>query len=213
MTVFIKLRVKPNASADLSKKKIGVVYREAGRADPVTTVGNYFTTHGDGYEEWHVPVKSDTFRGTFLFTAWYEDGVGGTFFDDNSSQRYAIQWQSSDWQTLSQDYSVTTARFDSTGVRGPIGFIVQDLDFDKVLKFVYSTDGWATSRELPMGPAGSKNILSWKNDVDQDFERWQVDLDLPGSFSTFSYKLIYRHGTGGGVSPAEFSFSSGLAKM
>jgi hypothetical protein len=213
MTVFIKLRVKPAASADLSKKKIGVVYREAGRTDPVTVVGNYFTTHGDGYEEWHVPVKSDTFRGTFLFTAWYEDGAGGTFFDDNSGQRYAIQWQSSDWQTLAFDYANTTARFDSTGVHGVLSFVVQDLDYDKVLKLVYSTDGWATSQEIPMGAAGSKNTLYWKTDIDQDFERWHVDVDLPGSFSTFSYKLVYRHGTGGGASPAEFSYSSGLAKM
>ncbi|HNK46096.1 MAG TPA: hypothetical protein PKL17_15025, partial [Pseudomonadota bacterium] len=94
-----------------------------------------------------------------------------------------------------------------------LSFVVQDLDYDKVLKLVYSTDGWATSQEIPMGAAGSKNTLYWKTDIDQDFERWQVDVDLPGSFSTFSYKLVYRHGTGGGASPAEFSYSSGLAKM
>ncbi len=213
MTVFIKLRVKPVVGADLSKKKVGVVFREAGRTDPVTAVGNYFTTHGDGYEEWHIPVKSDSFRGTFLFTGWYENGAGGTFFDDNGGQRYAIQWRDSDWQTLSQDYASTTARFDSTGVKGTLAFVVQDLDYDKVLKLVYSTDGWVTTKELPMGSPGTANQLSWKSDIDQDFERWEVNLDLPGSFSSFQFKLIYRHGTGGGITPAEFSFGSGLTKM
>jgi len=213
MTVFIKLRVKPVASADLTKKKVGVVYREAGRADPVTAVGNYFTTHGDGYEEWHVPVKSDTFRGTLLFTGWYENGAGGTFYDDNGGQRYAVQWRDSDWQTLTQDYGSTTARFDSTGVKGTLAFVVQDLDYEKVLKLSYSTDGGVTWNELGMGAPGSKNQLCWKSDIDQDFERWEAVLDLPGSFSSFQFKLVYRHGTGGGVSPAEFSFSSGLSKM
>jgi hypothetical protein len=91
--------------------------------------------------------------------------------------------------------------------------VVQDLDFDKVLKLTYSTDGGVTWKDLTMGAAGSKNQLSWKGDIDQDFERWEVDLDLPGSFSSFQYKLIYRHGTGGGVSPAEFSLAGGLSKL
>jgi hypothetical protein len=213
MTVFIKLRVKPALGADLTKKRVGVVYREAGRTDPITAVGSYFATHGDGYEEWHIPVKSDSFRGTFLFTGWYETGAGSTFFDDNGGQRYAIAWRDSDRQTLAQDYAATTARFDSAGVKGSLAFVVQDLDFDKVLKLTYSTDGGVTWKDLTMGAAGSKNQLSWKGDIDQDFERWEVDLDLPGSFSSFQYKLIYRHGTGGGVSPAEFSLAGGLSKL
>ena len=212
ITVFIKLRVKPTIGADLSKKKVGVVFREIGRADPVTAVGSYFATHGDGYEEWHVPVKSDAFRGTFLFTAWYENGAGGTYYDDNDGQRYAISWRDVDWQTVAQDYAASTARFDATGVHGPLVFVVQDLDFTKALKLIYSTDNWVTSRELPMGAAGSPNLLYWKNDIDQDFERWQVDLDLPGSFTGFEFRLVYRHGTGGGV-PAEFSFGSRLPRL
>ena len=82
-----------------------------------------------------------------------------------------------------------------------------------MLKLVYSTDGWVTTKELPMGSPGTANQLSWKSDIDQDFERWEVNLDLPGSFSSFQFKLIYRHGTGGGITPAEFSFGSGLTKM
>lgn len=211
ITVFVKLRVKPAFSADLSKKKVGVIFREAGKADPITTVGNYFTTHGDGYEEWHVPIKSESFRGTFLFTAFYENGAGGTFFDDNEGKRHALSWQANDWLTVAQDWASTTAVFDATGVSGPLAFTVQDLDYNKVLKLVYTTDGWATSHELGMGPAGTKNVLAWKSDIDQDFERWEADLDLPGSFTAFQGKIIYRHGTGGGT-PAEFSAFFSLPK-
>jgi hypothetical protein len=63
-----------------------------------------------------------------------------------------------------------------------------------------------------MGAAGSVNQLYWKNDIDQDFERWQVDLDVPGSFPNFEFRLVYRHGTGGGV-PAEFSFANRLSRL
>ena len=120
--VIVKLRVKPVSGADLSKKRVGVEWHNPG-VPSRTAVGAYFATLADGYEEWHIPVKSDSFRGTFLFTGWYENGAGGTFFDDNGGQRYAIQWRDSDWQTLAQDYASTTARFDSTGVKGTLAVV------------------------------------------------------------------------------------------
>lgn len=210
VTVFIKVAVKPNPAADLSYKKVGVVFREVGKPDPITSVGTYFGRHPDGYEEWHVPVKSTSFQGTFTFGAWYEDGAGNTFYDDNNGELYAMTWREpyNDYTTLSVDWGGTNARFTSGGVTGTLSFTVEDLDYDKELRFLYSTDGGSTWKTLPMGASGDKNKIYWSSDLSTDFERWKIDLDLPGSFPSFQYKVVYRHGIVGGAAPVEFTLGN-----
>mgnify|MGYP000184440684 CR=1 FL=1 len=74
--------------------------------------------------------------------------------------------------------------------------------------FVYSTDGGSTWKTLPMGAAGDKNKIYWSSDLSTDFERWKIDLDLPGSFPSFQYKVVYRHGIVGGAAPVEFTLGN-----
>jgi hypothetical protein len=210
ITVFIKVKVKPVAGADLGYKKVGAVYREVGSNDPITANGYYFTTLPDGMEEWHVPIQSTTHSGTFTFDAWYEDGAGGRYYDDNNGELYALRWRNDgyDYSTLSQDFAATNAVFDATGVKGVIGFTVEDLNYDKELMFIYSTDGWMTSQTLSMGTGTDTNILHWVKNVSRDFESWQISLDLPGAFTTFQYKLVYRHGIADGAEPIEFTLGN-----
>jgi hypothetical protein len=210
ITVFIKVRIKPNPAADISYKKVGVVYKELGKPDPITAVGYYFARHGDGWEEWHVPVKSTAYQGTFTFGTWYEDGASNTYYDDNSGELYALTWKEpyNDFTTLSLDYAGTSARFTATGVSGTLSFNVEDLDYDKELTLQISTDGGTTWSSLGMGAAGDKNKVYWSADLSQDFERWKVDLDLPGSFPSFRYRLVYRHGIVGGARPVEFTLGT-----
>jgi hypothetical protein len=215
ITVFVKVKVRPVAGADLDYKKVGAVYREVSSNDPITANGYYFTTLPDGMEEWHVPIKSSLHSGSFTFDVWYEDGKGGRYYDDNNGELYALRWRDDggDYTTLSQDYPATTAVFDATGVKGVIGFTVEDLDYDKELQFQYSTDGWATTNTLGMGGATDTNSLHWVSAISRDFERWQINLDLPGAFTTFQYKLIYRHGIVNGAQTVEFTLggTSGLS--
>lgn len=210
ITVFIKLLVKPNPAADISYKKIGVVYREVGKSDPITSVGSYFSRRGDGWEEWHVPVKSTSFQGAFTFGAWYEDGASNLHYDDNNGELYALTWKEpyNDYTTLSTDYAGSNARFTASGVSGTLSFTVEDLDYDKELTLTYSTDGGSTWTTLPMGTAGDKNKVYWSADLSTDFERWKIDLDLPGSFPSFQYKVIYRHGITSGATPVEFTLGN-----
>ena len=196
------------------KEGLGAAYREVGQDNPITVNGFYFTTLPDGLEEWHIPIKSSAHSGTFTFNVWYEDGKSGRFYDDNNGELYALRWQDdpSDYTTLSQDYAGSSAVFDATGVKGVLSFTVEDLDYDKELKFLYSTDNWVTTQTFGIGASGDKNSLHWVTNLSRDFERWQIDLDLPGSFTTFRYKLVYRHGVTGGARPVEFTLgtSSGL---
>ena len=214
ITVFVKVKVRPIVGADLAYKKVGAVYREINQDNPITANGFYFATLPDGMEEWHVPIKSTAHAGTFTFNVWYEDGKGGRFYDDNKGELWALRWQDdlSDYTTLSQDFAGTSAVFKATGVSGTLSFTVEDLDYDKELRLVYSTDDWATSHTLGMGAATDKNSLHWVSNVSRDFERWQVSLDLPGAFTSFRYKLIYKHGVVGGAQPVEFTLggASGL---
>jgi hypothetical protein len=215
ITVFIKVKVRPVLGADLGYKKVGAVYREVGQPDPITTTGFYFATLPDGMEEWHVPIKSTSHAGTFTFNVWYEDGKSGRYYDDNNGELWALRWveDALDYTTLSQDFAGSTAVFDATGVKGPLSFTVEDLDYDKELRFLYSTDNWVTTHTVGIGAATDSNSLHWVSNVSRDFERWQISLDLPGAFTSFRYKLVYRHGVVNGAQPIEFTLggSAGYA--
>ena len=215
ITVFIKVKVRPVLGADLGYKKVGAIYREVGQPDPITTNGFYFSTLPDGMEEWHVPIKSSAHAGTFTFNVWYEDGKSGRYYDDNNGELWALRWQDdpTDYTTLSQDFAGSNAVFDATGVKGVLSFTVEDLDYDKELKLLYSTDNWVTTNTLGIGAATDSNSIHWVSNVSRDFERWQINLDLPGAFTSFRYKLVYRHGVVNGAQPIEFTLggSAGYA--
>lgn len=210
VTVFVKLLVRPEWGADLSKKKVGAVFREVGKNDPITTTGTYFATRPDGTEEWHVPIKSTRHEGAFTFTAWYEDGKGGRFYDDNNGELYALAWNDAwkDYSTLRQDYPETTASHLTAGMNpgafGTLAFIVEALDYDKDVSLQYSTDNWATSVTLPMGTLGDKNKVFWNKNLGADYEQWKVELEVPGTFTDFQFKLVYRHGVVAGARTSEF---------
>lgn len=206
VTVFVKLRVQPVVGADLSYKKVGVVYREVGNPNPVTVNGYYFGRMSDGSEEWHVPITSRLRQGAFSFNAWYEDGKYGRWYDDNNGELYAISWngEPGDFVTVRPDYAASMAKFTATGVKGQLAFSVIDLDYDKDLRFEWSTDDWKTKKIFGMGSAGDKNKLRWDSNQGTDFDRWLIDLDIPGSFPSFRYRLVYKHGVVSGADSVEF---------
>lgn len=213
ITVFVKVLIKPEWGAPLALKKIGAVYREVGKNDPITVNGYYFATRGDGMEEWHIPIKSSRHEGAFTFTAWYEDGKGGRFYDDNNGELYALAWTDAwrDYSTLRQDYPETTAKhvaaggMAAPGAFGTLAFVVEDLDFDKELKLLYSTDNWTTTETITLGTPADKNKLYWVKNLGADYEQWKVNLEVPGNFSAFQFKLVYRHGVTLGARPTEFT--------
>jgi hypothetical protein len=194
--VFLKVRVKPVAGADLSKKRVGVVYRTAG--SQATAVGSYFTTLADGYEEWHVPVTLRAYgTSVFTFDAWYQDGLGNTFVDDNGGDLHPVAWYGS-YSIIRTTYGMygNQVTLDEHGVKGTIGAYVADLEYQKEIALVYTTDGWQTSHE-------DKSWV-WVEDYGSELERWKIDVDIPGSFDKFEYALVYRHGGHNGGQRYEF---------
>jgi hypothetical protein len=185
--IYVKLRIKPVAGADLSWKKVGVVFKSPADQTERTAIGNYVTTLANGDEEWHVVANVPQWQTTILFDAWYQDGAGHTYFDDNAGELHVVN-EGPDYQTVGDD-----------GVQGTLSIQTADLDWDKQIVLVGSKDGWNTVIELGIGNPGDKNKWYWVEDLYGGRERWQIDLDLPGAADNFDVAVAYRHGVVNGA--------------
>jgi hypothetical protein len=190
--MFVALRVKPVANADLAWKRVGVVHRTADDPQERTSLGYYVGTHGDGYEEWHVAVNVPAWQDVLIFNAWYQDGAANTYYDDNQGELHVSARNAravariEPWRT---DVAVTGA-----GVHGSVSLQLVDIDYDKEVLMVATTDDWETVIELGMGQPGDQNAWYWAEDYWGGRERWQIDLDLPGDIERFRYAVLYAHG-------------------
>ncbi len=207
---FIKVRVKPVAGVDLAWKRVGVVYKTPSDTSERTAVGYYFTTWGNGDEEWHVPINVPTWQPTVLFDTWYQTGGGETFYDDNGGELHVIN-DGPAYNVVRVEPWTSTVTVGDDGVRGTLSLQLTDLDYDKQIELWGTTDGWQTMHKLTIGSQGDVNKWYWVEDYPWSAgrERWQIDLDLPGSADTFEYAVVYRHGVVGGARPYEFWDNNG----
>jgi hypothetical protein len=191
--LFIKLRVRPAEKVDLDKKRVGVVYRAPGETNPITATGSYFTTWENGDEEWHVKVHLRSWQSVISFNAWYQDGAGHTFFEDNDGDLHPIAVGGSNaaiQQMWSQNGGV---KVDQSGVHGTVAVRLADLGFDKDVAIVWTTDGWETDNWF--GMADGANGWRWTQDYGADYEKWEIDLAIDeANVETFEYAIVYRHG-------------------
>lgn len=209
MDVFVKVFIRRVEGADLSRKRVGIVARVAnGGGRSTQFLGSFFASHADGWEEWHVRANFQNFEAQYLmFNAWYQDGRGNTFYDDNGGELHVVNPNGPN-AIVRQAWDGTRLSGDSTGIRGHISVDIADLDYNKELKIVYTTDGWATVREMRMGSRGNANQLYFERDLFGDAERWGVDVDLRGA-SRLEYAIQYRHGVVGSAQPYEFWDNAG----
>lgn len=206
--VIVKLRVKPVQGADLSQKRVGVEWHNPSMPSH-TALGTYFATQADGYEEWHVRMSLRTYDPhPVVFNAWYQDGKGNTFYDDNNGEFWAVAYDGA-YSVVRQDFSQTKLTVGPTGVKGNITLAIADLDFDKDLRIRYTTDDWKTFKEIRMGAQGAANTLSYTTKLGVGMEQWKADIDLPGPVSRLQYAVVYRHGIVNNASPVEFWDNNG----
>jgi len=213
--VFLKLMVRPVEGANLDQKRVGVVYHAPGYQEQ-TAVGTYFTTLENGYEEWHVPLHLRAYDPSFvLFNCWYQDGRGNTYYDDNNGEYHVVNYANS-YQVVAQIFGQTgtsdqetTVHLTNQGVAGRIYLSVADLDYDKDIRLVWTTDGWATVNEFGIGTPGDQNAWNWVADSWMGHETWFIDLDIDGSFERFEYAIVYRHGVVNDAQPYEFWDNNG----
>jgi hypothetical protein len=195
--MVLKVRVRPTAGADIAWKRVGVVWKSPFEGTERTAGGRYFTTWADGDEEWHVPVTVSTWQRTILFDVWYQDGAGHTYFDDNGGELHVAN-DGPDANVMRLESWRTTLQLTSEGLHGQLSLQLADLDYDKEVMLVGSTDDWQTIIELGIGSPGSVNRWYWAEDYPWSAnERWQLDIDIPGDFQRFEYAVVYRHGVVG----------------
>jgi hypothetical protein len=191
---FVKVRVKPVAGVDLNWKKVGISYRAPWETYERTAVGYYYTTYGNGDEEWHVPVNQSLSPSPFLFDVWYQTGGGKTYVDDNQGELHVVNPGQATSVVRSEPWlaSVTVG---PEGVKGSINVQIADLDYDKEVVLLCTTDDWQTVMELGTGNSGETNKFYWVEDFQWGgSERWRIDLDLPGPVERLRYAIAYRHG-------------------
>jgi hypothetical protein len=75
------------------------------------------------------------------------------------------------------------------------------------MKLVWTTDAWATVNEAGMGEG--PNLWHWKDDVGGGFDRWEIQLDLPGPAERFEYAVLFRHGPAAPAKAYDFWDSNG----
>jgi hypothetical protein len=190
--IYLKLRVRPVAGANLDHKEVGVVYRDPFSGWEQTARGWYFTTWADGHEEWHVRVTMPATRDYFAFHAFYRDGAYDTYYDDNAGENHVVN-NGPQSQIVQVQPWLGTVAVTGAGVSGTVRLRVADLDYDKQIQLVGTTDDWNTVLTLDMGAAGETNRWYWLQDV-YGGELWAIDLELPGPTDRFEYAVVYRHG-------------------
>ena len=209
-TLHLALRVKPVANADVAWKRVGVVYHTAEDTTERTAVGGYYTTYGDGTEEWQVTFTTNGAQ-TILFDAWYQDGAGTTWVDDNQGELHAVN-SGPGYNVIRVEPWLNTATVGGDGVHGQLSVQLEDLDYDKIIELVATTDGWQTVQRFGIGAPGDKNKWYWTEDFPYGGrERWKIDLDLPGATTRFDYAVGYHHGVVNGARTYDFWDNNGGA--
>lgn len=92
---------------------------------------------------------------------------------------------------------------DESGIAGNIELAVSDIDYDKDIRLLYTTDNWATQHELVVGSEGA-NRWVWQYDEFVGLEVWRLDLDLAGDFDHIEFAVVYRHGVQNGADVYEY---------
>jgi hypothetical protein len=203
--ITVSVRVQPVQHADLAWKRVGVVYRSPEDLTERTAIGSFAQTLGNGDEEWRISFLAPGTQPVVVFDAWYQDGAGKTWIDDNQGELHVINTGPA-YQIVRVEPWLNTVAVGQDGVTGRISLQLADLDYDKQLEVVATKDSWQTVLVFGIGAAGEKNKLYWVEDFSYapGRERWQIDLDLPGGANHFEYALVYRHGVVNGARSYEF---------
>ena len=207
LIVTLKVVVTPVAGANVDAKRVGVVYRSIAwdEGETETALGTYFTTRDDGKEEWHVPVHIHGWGGFLpVFNAWYQDGSGKTYYDDNQGEFHVAQGRTNAVRQINEPWSgaTTDVELNSGGVTGVVSAMVADIDYDKNVELVWTTDNWETVNTYGIGD--TENGWRWVQDSYGGMDIFSIPLNIPGSYDTFEYAIVYTHGVVHNATPYEF---------
>ncbi|MBI5535264.1 MAG: hypothetical protein HY898_21230 [Deltaproteobacteria bacterium] len=206
--LFLRIGVMRPEGADGEARQAGVVYKLLGSSDRRKQEGVFARRLPSGEEEWQVRLcLQASSPGVVPFFAWYDDGRGGVFYDDNARQLHVVLWKEG-FEVVRHEFEATNVELTDAGVRGTLSVLLADLEYHKEVGLVWTTDGWKTHQEFGTGPA-AVNMWHWVRDAFEGFQQWQIVLDVPGSFDAFEYAIVYRHGAVQGAVRQEFWADNG----
>jgi hypothetical protein len=204
-----RIRVRPMEQADLGWKRVGVVYRTLNDATERTAIGSFSKMLDNGDEEWRVSFLAPGTEPVVVFDAWYQDGLGKTWIDDNQGELHVIN-AGPGYSIVRVEPWLNTVAVGTNGVSGRLSVQLADLDYDKQIELVATKDNWQTTLRFGIGSATDKNKVYWVEDYAYSGrERWQIDVDLAGSTDHFEYAFVYRHGVVNGARTYEFWDNNG----
>jgi hypothetical protein len=195
--ILLTLRVTPRpGSVDA---RAGVVWRAIDGREG-TTVSEGFSLDASGDEIHRVRIRMPAGTELLAFTAWYQpEAYGETFYDDNDGELHLFV----DRNMIHLEYDPESPTFDVDRVHGTLRVIVADIDFDKEVELVWSTDGWVTEHRFGLATEAERetgatlNRFLWAGDYAAVpfYDRFEIELDVPvdESVESFEYALVFRH--------------------
>jgi len=148
--------------------------------------GEYVAPAGAGAEYWRVttPWRAGSPRGqTATFVVRY-DAAGQSYWDNNSSADFCLTQGRGPCssQVLGAANIAVSDTFTQPGSFGVL-LTLKNLAFDKVVRVVYTTDGWATVNE---------GFASYGFSLGPDLERWVFDADVPADADEVEFAVEYQ---------------------
>ena len=211
--VIVKVKIKKVDNAPIQNKRVGVVYKQL-YGDPATALGEFKWDIQDqpGFEEWHVHVNRRSWEpGVLVFNAWYQDGLGTTYYDDNDGEFHVAAYKGNH-SVLMHDWSLTKLKVTDNGVEGKIRMYVASLDYDKDLHMVSTTDGWQNYEDWGIGGENDNNSWHWVGHAWNGYEIWEMNVKIDRAMQktdNFQYAIVYRHGVVGNAQHYDFWDNNG----
>jgi hypothetical protein len=163
----------------------------------------YDSTTSNGTEIWkggvsklatYAPVVTSPFGEKFAIR--YEVN-GKEYWDNNSGQNYSLtnykRGESSDFLILANDISIfSTSPYDTQMYNdGDLSYVniaadVRNINFDKTVQVVYTTNNWVTKSTANL----SYYIPLYSND-NSNFETWKASFTIPKT-SQIQFALVYK---------------------
>lgn len=211
----LDIEIQPIAGVAIEARQAGIVYRHPDSDDePVVRTGSFSSATADGHEVWSLSFNWSDLSRPALFTAWYLDGQGNIFYDDNMGQLHVVtamplnHWRAngtrSDYDCLRRrrpalnllipetlSPAANADRFADGGFRGTFEISAPDLGFESEVVLIWSADGGGTTTASPMHCLGQ---------IAPDRQRWGLDLEVPHA-TGLDFQVLYRHGIADGARP------------
>jgi hypothetical protein len=190
---LVEVRVK-SAGTD----KAVFIHQEMADGTWQDQVATFKETSGNGWETWEF---SGNVYGSYMLgfgdqfvVKFVVDGV--TYWDNNNGANYTIETDAGPMLAngVNVDVFQPTAYTSASGSSFYGTVDVRNLDYNKSVTIIYTTDDWATTNTVAATYGGSPfhyGYGSFDNPNIYNIERWRFNVSLPSGISEIEYCVSY----------------------